>query len=145
MDSILRFFKKLKIFTHRKDFNSELQEEMAFHCEQKEAQLRNEGMSPEAAHHAAMLEFGNATRLKEQSNEMVGFKFETVLQDLRFAFRQLRRSPGFTVTAVLMLALGIGASVAIFAFVDSALIKPLPYENPTRLVDVAEKAAMFRM
>jgi predicted permease len=142
MDSILRFFKKLRIFTHRKDFNSELQEEMAFHCEQKEAQLRNEGMSPEAAHHAAMLEFGNATRLKEQSNEMVGFKFETVLQDLRFAFRQLRRSPGFTVTAVLMLALGIGASVAIFAFVDSALIKPLPYENPTRLVDVAEKVAM---
>jgi macrolide transport system ATP-binding/permease protein len=143
MDSILRFFKKLRIFTHRKDFNSELQEEMAFHCEQKEEQLRNEGMTPEAAHHAAMLEFGNATRLKEQSNEMVGFKFETILQDLHFALRQLRRSPGFTVTAILMLALGIGASVSIFAFVDAALIKPLPYDDPTRLVDVNERAALF--
>ena len=57
--------------------------------------------------------------------------------------RQLRRSPGFTVTAILMLALGIGASMAIFAFVDAALIKPLPYRDPNRLVDVNERAAMF--
>src|ERR1700727_1639586 len=61
----------------------------------------------------------------------------------RFAIRQLRRSPGFTITAVLMLALGIGASVAIFAFVDAALIKPLPYRDPNRMVEVNERAAMF--
>ena len=122
----------------REKFNSELEEEMAFHREQKEKELLETGVDPEAAHHAAMREFGNPTRLKEQSYEMVGFRFETVWQDFHFAFRQLRRSPGFTLTAVLMLALGIGASVAIFAFVDAALIKPLPYADPTRLVDVNE-------
>jgi macrolide transport system ATP-binding/permease protein len=64
-------------------------------------------------------------------------------QDLRFAFRQFRKNPGFSITAVLMLALGIGAGVAIFAFVDAALIKPLPYANPNRLLDVTESAALF--
>src|SRR5260370_1313803 len=73
----------------------------------------------------------------------MGFRFETVWQDLHFALRQLRRSLGFTLTAILMLALGVGASVAIFAFVDAALIKPLPYKDPTRLVDVNERAKMF--
>jgi predicted permease len=66
-----------------------------------------------------------------------------LVQDLRYAFRQLRKSPGFACTAVLILALGIGASVAIFGFVDAALIKPLPYANPNRLVDVTESAAMI--
>ena len=66
-----------------------------------------------------------------------------LVQDLRYAFRQLRKSPGFACTAILMLALGIGASVAIFGFVDAALIKPLPYPNPNRLVDVTESVAMI--
>jgi len=143
MDSITRFFKKIGMLLRRGKFNSELEEEMSFHREQKEKELREAGITPKVAHHAAALEFGNTTRLKEQSYEIMGFRFETVWQDLHFAFRQLRRSPGFTLTAVLMLALGIGASVAIFAFVDAALIKPLPYENPTRLVDVAERGKLW--
>ena len=143
MDSIARFFKKVGLLVRREKFNDELEEEMSFHREAKEQELRDEGMSAEAAHRAAMREFGNGTRLKEQSYEIVGFRMETVWQDFRFALRQLRRSPGFTLTAILMLALGIGASVAIFAFVDAALIKPLPYRDPNRLVDVNERAAMF--
>jgi macrolide transport system ATP-binding/permease protein len=143
MDSIARFFKKIGMLLRREKFNSELEEEMSFHREQKEKELRDSGVAPEAAHYVAAREFGNPTRLKEQSYEVVGFRAETVWQDLQFAVRQLRRSPGFTLTAVLMLALGIGASVAIFAFVDAALIKPLPYQDPTRLVDVAESARMF--
>jgi macrolide transport system ATP-binding/permease protein len=63
----------------------------------------------------------------------------TILQDLRFAVRQLRKSPGFTFTAVLVFALGIGASTAIFAFVDAALVKPLPYQDPSRLVALFER------
>jgi macrolide transport system ATP-binding/permease protein len=143
MDSITRFFKKVGMLIGREKFNSELEEEMAFHREQKEKELRDAGVAPETAHQAVAREFGNPTRLKEQSYEVVGFRFETVWQDLHFALRQLRRSPGFTLTAVLMLALGIGASVAIFAFVDAALIKPLPYQDPTRLVDVAERGKLW--
>ncbi|HTC74339.1 MAG TPA: ABC transporter permease [Edaphobacter sp.] len=143
MDSIARFFKKLGMLLRRETFNSELEEEMSFHREQKEKELREAGVAPEAAHQAVALEFGNPTRLKEQSYEVMGFRLETVWQDLHFALRQLRRSLGFTLTAILMLALGIGSSVAIFAFVDAALIKPLPYKDPTRLVDVNERAKMF--
>jgi macrolide transport system ATP-binding/permease protein len=66
-----------------------------------------------------------------------------LIHDLRYALRQLRKSPGFACTAILILSLGIGASVSIFGFVDAALIKPLPYRNPTQLVDVTESAAMF--
>ena len=87
-------------------------------------------MKPDAARYAAMRQFGNATRLREQSEEVVGFRVETVWQDVRFAVRQLRKNPGFGVTAVLILALGMGVSVAIFAFVDAALIQPLPYAQP---------------
>jgi len=66
-----------------------------------------------------------------------------LIQDIRYALRQLRKSPGFAVTSILILAMGICASVSIFGFVDAALIKPLPYPNPSRLVDVTESAAMF--
>src|ERR1700687_3951009 len=66
-----------------------------------------------------------------------------LIQDLRYALRQLRKSPGFAFTAILVLSLGICASVSIFAFVDAALIKPLPYAHPNRLVDVTESAEMF--
>ncbi len=66
-----------------------------------------------------------------------------LLQDLRYALRQLRKSPGFACTAILVLTLGISASVAIFGFVDAALIKPLPYANPSRLVEVTESITMI--
>lgn len=66
-----------------------------------------------------------------------------VSQDIRYALRQLRKTPGFAFTSILILAMGVCASVSIFGFVDAALIKPLPYPNPTRLVDVTESAPMF--
>src|SRR5579863_6963754 len=66
-----------------------------------------------------------------------------LVQDLRYALRQLRKSPGFACTAMLILSLGIAASVSIFGFVDAALIKPLPYRDPNRLVDVTESVPMI--
>ncbi|MGA2807472.1 MAG: ABC transporter permease, partial [Terracidiphilus sp.] len=141
--NLFSFVKKLSILFRRRQFNGELDEEMAFHREQAAREFEAAGMSSEAARLAAMRQFGNATRLKERSHEVIGFSFETGFQDLRFALRQLRRNPGFAATAILTLALGMGASVAIFAFVDAALIKPLPYPNPTRLVDVTESVALF--
>ncbi len=143
MDRFRRFFNKLRLLFGRNAYDSGLAEEMAFHQGQAEQAFEAEGMTPDEARHAARRQFGNATRLKEQSHETVGFWFEGVLQDFLFAIRQLRKNPGFACTAILMLALGIGASVAIFAFVDAALIRPLPYANPNRLVAVTESIPLF--
>jgi predicted permease len=136
-----KLLRKLALLFGRNRFRSDLDEEMAFHRAQMEAEMVEAGVPRDEARYAAKRRFGNATRLKEQSHEAVGFRFETVLQDMRFALRQLRRSPGFAVSAVLILALGMGASVAIFGFVDAALIQPLPYAAPNQLLDVAENAA----
>ena len=133
-----RFFKKLSILFGRNRFRSDLDEEMNFHRAQAEKELIATGMPREQARFEAARRFGNSTRLRERSSEVVGFSFESVAHDLRFALRQLRNNPGFTFTAIVILALGIASSVAIFAFVDAALIKPLPFENPTRLVQLFE-------
>ena len=131
-------FRKLQLLLSRGRFRSELDEEMAFHRAQAEKEFLAAGMSARAARRAAMRQFGNPVKLKEESHEAVSFRLETVALDLRFALRQLRRNPGFAATAILILALGIGASIAIFGFVDSALIQPLPYQQPTRLAMLFE-------
>ncbi|HEX4005395.1 MAG TPA: ABC transporter permease [Acidobacteriaceae bacterium] len=138
MSALTKFFRKLAVLFSRNRFASDLDEEMSFHREQLARDLEAGGLSPEDARYAALRHFGNATRLHERSHDVMGFRAETVAQDARFAIRQIRRYPGFAVTAILMLALGIGASTAIFAFVDAALIQPLPYAQPNRIVDVAE-------
>ena len=94
-----------------------------------------------AARYAALRQFGNATRLNEQGHEVVSFRIETLWQDLRFALRQLRGSPALTPTAILVLALGMGAHLAIAGFVDAALIKPLPYRDPARSVALFDSIA----
>jgi macrolide transport system ATP-binding/permease protein len=143
MNALGRWWRKVEVLFGRERFAGELDEEMTFHREQMMKRLEAEGMSPEAARFAAMRQFGNATRMQERSHEVVGFRAETVAQDVRFAIRQLRKNPGFAVTAILMLALGIGASTAIFGFVDAAMIEPLPYAQPRQLVDVDESTTAF--
>lgn len=102
------------------------------------------GMTPAQARREAILQLGGTEMTKQIYRERNTLPLiDDLSQDLRFAARQLRRSPGFTVTAVLMLALGIGASGAIFAFVDAALLKPLPYPDSTHLVTVNESLALF--
>ncbi|HXQ70030.1 MAG TPA: ABC transporter permease [Pyrinomonadaceae bacterium] len=97
------------------------------------------GMSPQEASRVAVMKLGGVEQTKEAYRDRATIPFlESVVQDLRFTLRQLRKNPAFTVTATAMVALGIGASVAIFAFVDAALIKPLPYQNPSRLLFVTE-------
>src|SRR6185437_9630036 len=97
------------------------------------------GMSPIEARRIAVMKLGGLDQTKEAYRDRATIPFlESVAQDLRFTLRQLRKNPAFTLTATAMVALGIGASVAIFAFVDAALIKPLPYQDPSRLVFVTE-------
>src|ERR1700689_4509325 len=121
MNAISQFVMKLARLVGRKRFSSELDEEMAFHREQAEREFIAGGMKPEVAHYAAKRQFGNATRLKEKSHETIGFRSEQILRDCRYALRQLARSPGFSCAAILTLALGIGATTAIFTLVHATL------------------------
>jgi macrolide transport system ATP-binding/permease protein len=132
------FLRKLQLYLSRERFANDLSDEMAFHREQKVKELVAGGMHEREAREAAERAFGNATRTAEESHDVVAFQFESALQDFRFAVRQLKKNPGFAVTAILILALGIGASATIFAFVNAVLIKPLPYPDPSRIVAVTE-------
>jgi macrolide transport system ATP-binding/permease protein len=136
--------RKAGMLLSRNRFRSDLDEEMAFHREQVEKDLIADGMTPASAHTAAARQFGNATHLRDESHRVVAFQWETIGQDLRFALRQFRQNPGFGLTAIFILAVGMGVSVAIFAFVDAAVIQPLPYQAPNRLMDVAENGAMLQ-
>jgi macrolide transport system ATP-binding/permease protein len=121
------------------DFTAEIESHIAMDVEEK---VRG-GMDPVEARREAILQLGGLERTKQAYRERGTVPaMEALIQDLRFALRQLIKNPGFAITAILVLALGIGASVAIFAFVDAALIKPLPYKDPTRLVDATESAGM---
>jgi macrolide transport system ATP-binding/permease protein len=125
MGSIILFLKKLSILLGRRRFLNELDEEMAFHRTQAEKEYVDSGMTPQAARQAAMRQFGNLTKLREQSHEAVTFGIETVAQDLRFATRQLIRSPGFLITAITTLALGIAANVIVFGVLQALVLRPL--------------------
>ena len=127
-------FRRLSLLVRREKFRDELDEEMMFHRAQAAKDLEGDGMTPKAARLAAMRQFGNATKMKEHSHEEIGFRFETVVQDLRYAIRQLWMNPGFTVVITLTLALSIGANSAIFSVIDAVLLKSLPYPEADRLM-----------
>ena len=129
-----------QLFTRRRRY-SELYDSIREHFDEKIADLMDRGMTRDEAERSARREFGNVTRIEERSREVWQWPtLESILVDLRYTFRLLHRAPGFSVTAILVLALGMGASVAIFAFVDAALLEPLPYADPNRLMSVNESS-----
>src|SRR6202041_3565666 len=100
---------------------------------------RENGLPPEEVHYAARRAFGNATLIKEQTRETWGGMWiERLLRDLRYALRQLARAPGFTLTAVLTLAIGIGGVTAVFSVVLAVLLRPLPFKDSGRLISLHE-------
>lgn len=141
MDSISHFFRKLWLLFRRKQFHDQLSEEMAFHREQLQDEFHSDGMTAAEARFAAARQIGNIARLKEETLDAVGFPFETFLQDFRYALRQLRKNGGFASTAILILALGTGATAAIFSAVNPILFQALPYPHPGRLTMLWEKSA----
>jgi predicted permease len=125
----------------RKQRESEFADELESHLQMHIEDNLRAGMTPEEARREAMLRLGGLERTKQAYRERGTLPLvENALSDLRFAIRQLVKNPGFAATAIVVLALGIGASVAIFGFVDAALLEPLPYANPNRLMSVNESS-----
>ena len=132
----------IRHFFQRNAEDAELQQEIVSHLQHEIDENVARGMSEEEARRQAGMKFGSAARFREELWQVntIGL-LDQVSRNVRYAFRTLRRAPGFTVLAVLVIALGIGATTALFTIVHSVLLKPLPFKDPSRLIRLYEHSA----
>jgi macrolide transport system ATP-binding/permease protein len=144
MKGIRAWFRRLAGLLPNDQRDRELAAELESHLAMHVDDNIRAGMTPELARRHALLKLGGVEPTKERWRERSTLPaIEHFLQDSRYAIRQLRQHAGFAATAILTVALGTGASIALFAFVDAALLKPLPYRDPARLLGVFEAIALF--
>lgn len=125
-----------QLFSRRRHFD-ELSESIREHIDEMITVLTDSGVPREEAERRAYREFGNVTRIEEQSREVWQWTtIESILADLKYAIRQLRKAPGFSAVVVIILALGVGANTTVFSIIDAVLLRPLPYATPKQLVEV---------
>src|SRR5450432_2974473 len=141
MAAIKWLVRRLQSLAHSGRVHNEIAEELSFHIQRRTEDNLRRGMSPEQARQEAQQRFGHLTQIQEQGYEVRGGGWlEKFLQDVSYGARILRRNPLFTLTAVVTLALGIGVNTALFAVLESVLLRPLPYHDPEKLFMMREKS-----